>query len=1697
MGLQDLPSFFRHLSRVSKAATRVAITITFMMPLLGTEARAASCARTITADVVALDQSIVLNRFGAIQPHSMMFALKRDVVSTDGSKKLSPGKVKLRDDKRPRPLVLRMNEGDCLTVNFTNLLAKSAQDDQPATRNAGIHVNGLQLVDDIGSDGSNVGNNASSLVAPGQTAVYNLYAEKEGTYFLYSTGAMTGGEGNSGSTTMGLFGAINVQPPGAEWYRSQLTRAEMDMLAAEGNMVNAAATNDKNDNENKKNDKSNKGNKGNNKNNDNKSDEDNDDNINGGNQPGDEVPPAEDVHPIINYEAVYPSGHRFAGTPILKMLHNNEIIHSDLTAIITGPGRGDFNTWYVANPSYPNRNQPFREFTIILHDEFGPIQAFPELDARVFKGIRDGMGLNYGSAALGSILLANRLEVGPNRNCAECMYEDMSFLSWANGDPAMIVDIPANVEGQATKALYADDPSNVYHSYLNDHVKFRIHSAGYEHHIFHLHAHQWLYNPDDDNSVYLDSQAIGPGASYTLEIAFDGSGNRNKIHADSIFHCHFYPHFASGMWGLWRVHDVLELGTELDGQGRPVHHEDEFGKILTTARALPDGEIITGTPIPGVVPIPTLAMAPLPGPVQLVAADLTGDGFPDSSQIDLNGDGIPDFTQVAEVEIDRYPGYPFYMPAVAGHEPPHPPLAMVEEEINGEMVMHDGGLPRHVLAGGERVFPPLGGVDFTTKMTAATAYRLPHHGTEVEHVAMEFHAQPFHPTFNPAGNMAQFKTNGMPPVAGAPFADPCRLDDGTPVTVNRRYKGAHIDLDLIINKAEWHYPLSHITALWEDVAPLQAMTKAPEPFIIRANSGDCIEHWHTALMEHIVPVDDFQVAHNDMMTGQHIHLVKFDAQASNGGSTGFNYEDSTMTPGVVRQHIKAINARNGIITEGGDKEKLQAAPHPFFGDGKLGLGAQTVAYRWYADPIVNKKGVDRTLGNVFTHDHMTPSTNQQTGLYGVLVIEPKGSTWRNPETGEVYGSRHDGGPTSWRADILTQNQAESFREFTLMFQDFHLAYTKDGIPVNPPGRHEVGLPFLLEPPAMPQPEAIAAEDPGTFSVNYRNEPLALRVRDPHTNKQAAGQAGDLSYAFSSRVERADGDFNRQPDFYPPLTADLQRQDPFTPMMRVYENDRVRLRVLTGAQEEGHTVTMHGVKWLQEPASPNSGYRSAQMMGISEQFIFDVPVTPTNANRVREDYLWSMGTSADGYWNGIWGLMRAYPRPRGDLLQLPSNPIPQQGLRIRNNNEFIEKCPRAAPVRRFDVTAVTADDALPGGRLVYNQRMENGGPLHDPTAILYVRTEDLDEFGRLKPGVPVEPLILRANAGECIQLDLRNQLPDELPDPDHPDTWGFSTLPMIVNHFNSNQLRPSSHVGLHAQRVAYDIASSDGANIGVNPPRTVEPGGVQTFRWYAGDVSYNRTIERLNAMPVEFGAINLISSDRIKHSNKGAIGGLIIEPSGSTFMEDEGTRASATITPPDGPPFREFVLLFQDDINLRFGSAFLGKFKKGEAVPNVDDAEDPQDTGQKAINYRTEPFWFRLGFAPDTSLMMTRQMDFTDVLSNSLLGGKDPETPVFTAKAGDPIRFRILQPGGNHRSHSFVLHGHIWEKQPYTDNSTRLGDNPLSFWVGAQEGHGPANHFDIIPKHGAGGKFRVSGDYLYRDHVGPMLDGGIWGIFRVE
>lgn len=1773
------------------------------------QASPAQCKRTITANVVAMPQPIMLNRLGATIPDGLIFALKRDTVIVNNQIQLRPG-------KRPRPLVLRANVGDCLTVTFTNAIPTTnftnAQKSfaKIGTTEVSLHVQGMEWVTGPGDDGSFVGKNTSSLASvtpvppnmPPNTQTYTLHAKAEGTFLLYTMGDTTS---QGIQLTRGLFGAVNVQPAGAEWYRSQVTAAELASATYSANNLGNNTLNCPNNSNNCT--------------------------LTIPGPPQTQVPViktpsgalnTQDNHPLVNYRAVDGTG-----TPILKMLNSsNEIVYSDLTAIITGPNAGRFpgttgvnspeppcnaennpnlpggvvDPLFCTNPASPDRKQPYREITTIYHGGLIPVvtQAFPVFtDANMSAVVEagdDAFAINYGTGGIASEVYANRIGVGPMGDCVDCKFEEFFLSAWSVGDPAMLVDKPANSGLQApctttaafetnpacggtkssntfpysispnlkaTAAFFPDDPSNVFHSYINDHVKFRILHGGRDvTHVHHQHAHQWLQSPNSDESSYLDSQMISPGASYTLEMTYNGSGNRNKVVGDSIFHCHFYPHFAAGMWAMWRTHDTFESGTYVFTSGA------NQNQVVPGSRALPDGEISGGSPTPAIVPLPTLPMAPLPAYAQIQHnVTVNGVTIPHGGQVVIggtcNGNKINGFDVIGGCSNGQQlngtvinsafngttmtgqfqkstnnqllnPGFPYFIPGIAGARAPHPPLDFAPDGSGGFM---DGGLPRHVVTGGSVSYESHDQFDWSKDVATMSAIGLPETGTDVEKAAINYFSERCHQTNLPDGSTSNcaaptpfgFILNGLPngPVPGAPFADPAVDDLGNAVGTKRVYQAAAFQLDVFYNKLPpnargWHFPQHRMLSLWKDVQPTlkydlispPAGSRAPEPLFFRGNTGDIIEYWHTNLVPNYYNVDDFQVRTPTDILGQHIHLVKFDVTSSDGAGNGFNYEDGTFSPGDVQDQINAINAAGGLMVNGSPQilpgpkpppsdilncsanpndarckpcpTNLTATSRPVC---QSWLGAQTTIQRWYIDPLVDNSNVDRTMRTVFTHDHFGPSTHQQAGLYAGLLIEPAGASWRDPETGAMMGGpasqppvRSDGGPTSWRVDVLTKNSANqdvSYREFMLEFQDLQLAYAwSSDATTNPPRTQPNPNPkigwmdpaYAINAPSgsktVSAPNLIstgtAGAPPGTQTVNYRNAPIAWRV----------GLNNDMSYAFDSALKQGSN---------PSATPN---GDPLTPLMRAYQGDNVQIRTLVGAHVFAHQFNFAGPTWFAEPSWQNSGYRSAQAMGLSEhfEFLFKVPSSsaPNIARKCPDgmsqkncvDYFYSPSMDEFGISNGVWGLFRSYDPTQlaNNLVALPNNAIGA------GTNVTYATCPANAPIKTFNVTAVTALGAL-GGEIPFNSR---GAGMKSTSGVMYVRTEDLNAQGKLNPGVPIEPLILRANAGDCIVVNLTNKMP--------PTAEVFNQQMFMAPPFSgvnasgqpAFKSQMSKVVGLHPQLLSYDPASSQGWNIGWNrqnrPDQLASFGNTVKYQWYAGKIDRSAG-GTLTYTPAEFGSLNLLPSDLMFQQPNGLFGAMIIEPVGSTVTCDgpngtsvscnpsatpPTTRASATVTLADSTKFREFTTIFSDNLRVQGSS--------------------------NAVNYRTEPQGFRYSGFNTT--------DFSCMTSNQLVNA-DPQTPIYNANPGDKVRFRLLHTFGTGTSQVFSLHGHAWQRNPYLNNSTVLGDQKLSQWLGSRDNYGSTDHADILLSK-AGGEGGRPGDYLYTAFVPVQGSQGPWGIFRV-
>ena len=166
-------------------------------------------------------------------------------------------------------------------------------------------------------------------------------------------------------------------------------------------------------------------------------------------------------------------------------------------------------------------------------------------------------------------------------------------------------------------------------------------------------------------------------------------------------------------------------------------------------------------------------------------------------------------------------------------------------------------------------------------------------------------------------------------------------------------------------------------------------------------------------------------------------------------------------------------------------------------------------------------------------------------------------------------------------------------------------------------------------------------------VNYRSEPATARYLDNDSVVK------DPSHVFAS-IPRGNPLLDRQPpqgDVIPGGSTFKFSEpfpgaglfDPYTPLLRAYENDDVQVRVLIGAHFVPHSFNLHGLKWLNEATDTDSGYISTQVMSISEHFemLFRLPPTaakPSPQANVGDppaaDYLYLASSDIVGLDNGV-------------------------------------------------------------------------------------------------------------------------------------------------------------------------------------------------------------------------------------------------------------------------------------------------------------------------------------------------------------------------------------------------------------------------------------------------------------------------------
>ncbi|WP_068433439.1 multicopper oxidase domain-containing protein [Piscicoccus intestinalis] len=244
----------------------------------------------------------------------------------------------------------------------------------------------------------------------------------------------------------------------------------------------------------------------------------------------------------------------------------------------------------------------FREYTVFMHDE-------PEVHSALHAGEHTTMPLSYRAEPMGNRLPHRmrryaqatpadppRGQVGVDRRAVTSrLGDDLEEQFWTARTPdGRYLERVAGEEQHHSSWLFGEPVTPVLRGYTGDPFRLRLVHAGVkETHVFHLHVHQWRAVPQDVappgahgtdehgrprplGSQLLDSITIGPQAGVTIDPLY-GVGSRQHAVGDVIWHCHLYPHFHHGMWGLVRGFDRLVDGT----------------------RAYPDG-----TPCPPLVPLP-------------------------------------------------------------------------------------------------------------------------------------------------------------------------------------------------------------------------------------------------------------------------------------------------------------------------------------------------------------------------------------------------------------------------------------------------------------------------------------------------------------------------------------------------------------------------------------------------------------------------------------------------------------------------------------------------------------------------------------------------------------------------------------------------------------------------------------------------------------------------------------------------------------------------------------------------------------------------------------------------------------------------------------------------------------------------------------------------------------------------------------
>ncbi len=272
-----------------------------------------------------------------------------------------------------------------------------------------------------------------------------------------------------------------------------------------------------------------------------------------------------------------------------------------------------------------------------------------------------------------------------------------------------------------------------------------------------------------------------------------------------------------------------------------------------------------------------------------------------------------------------------------------------------------------------------------------------------------------------------------------------------------------------------------------------------------------------------------------------------------------------------------------------------------FNPDSTALPGQSRTYRYYADSEIGTVLI-RDFGNIFR--------NPREGLYGALIIEPEGSEYFHPYTGQPL---HSG-----LAAVIRNPQVGDFREFVTIFHD---------------SDPDIGL-FV-----MPYDQEVNR----LVGVNYAVEPLNLRSAQYGVLLDADPIPADL-------MELSTNLFN------PAVFG-----DPATGVFESFAGEPVRFRVVSGYSEQPQVFFVENHEWALTPQISGSDVVSSRYLPPTA--VLNANLISTGGPQLRPgDYLW--GNHRLPYEKaGQWGILRVIPQDaETDLIPLTPEPLVQAAER---------------------------------------------------------------------------------------------------------------------------------------------------------------------------------------------------------------------------------------------------------------------------------------------------------------------------------------------------------------------------------------------------------------------------------------------------